>query len=143
MNWLTITNDDLKAVALSEIIDAAQTLISPGQPDPAARAIADAVLTVRRAVAAGNVLDTDPTTVPGSLRALTARAAAFALLERMEIDLTADQRATRAADTARLVRIGEERQRVEPADHPSTVDGAVETVVRGNTGHSREDLRGI
>ena len=149
MNWLTITIDDLRAVALSKIIDTARTLIVPGQADPVAIAIADAVASVRAAIATGNTLDADPATVPRSLRALTARRAVYALLERAEIALTDDQRATRLADAAQLARIGEEGPRVEPADQPDptgatpTNRGSVETVVRGNAGHGREELRGI
>ena len=149
MNWLTITIDDLKAVAPGEIIDTAQTLVTPGQTDPVAAAIADAVATVRAAVASGNALDIDPGAVPLSLRALTARCAVFALLERQGIALTVDQRTTRLADAARIVRIGEEKQRLEPADQPDgsgqtpTTGAMAETVARGNAGHGREELRGI
>ncbi len=149
MNWISITIDDLKAVALGQIIAAAQGLVMPGQADPVAAAIADAVATVRSAVGVGNVLDVNPAAVPGSLRALTARTAVFALLERMEIELTTDQRTTRAADTARLGRIRDGRQRFEPADHPDgsgetpATAGIVETVAEGNRGHGRDALRGI
>ena len=149
MNWLTITIDDLKAVALSETIDAAQTLVTPGQTNPVAVAIADAVSAVRAAVAVGNVLDADPGTVPRSLRALTARFAVFALLERAEIALNADQKVTRLADAALLARIGADRQRVEPADQPDatggtpTSVGGTETVAPGHFGNGRRELRGI
>ena len=151
MNWVLITVDDLRTVAPGEIVAAAQALVVPGQPDAVAAAIADAVATVRRAVAdGGNPLDAEPGAVPGSLRGLTARGAVFALRERMELALTADQRTTRAADAALLRRIGEERLRVEPADHPLPVSvtsaesvGVVETVAPGNAGHGREELRGI
>ena len=88
-------------------------------------------------------LTKDPATVPGSLRALAARLATFALLERMEIRLTPDQRTTRAADTTRLVRIREERQRFERADHPVSAPTGTETVTHGNAGNSRAELRGI
>lgn len=143
MNWLTLTKDDLETVAPNAIIDAAQTLVAPGQSDPVARAIADATLSVRDAVSAGNALDTDPATVPGSLRALAARLATFALLERLEVSLTPNQQNTRAADLTRLTRIREERQRFEPADHPGPAPAGVETVAHGNTGNSRAELRGI
>ena len=149
MNWLTITIDDLKAVAASATIDTAQTLVTPEQTDPVAAAIENAVAAVRAAVASGNALDTDPNTVPRSLRALTARSAVFALLERMGMALSIDQRATRLADEERLTRLSAEQQRVEPADQPDlsghtpTNRADVETVAPGNTGHGREELRGI
>ena len=143
MNWIVVTVDDLKAVALEEVVNAARGLVAAGQPDPAATALADAVLAVRVAVAAGNALDANAGSVPGSLRALTARTAAFALFERGQIELNADQRATRATDLTRLERLREERQRVEPADQPLPANGGTETVADGNAGHGREELKGI
>ena len=150
MNWVLITVDDLKAVAPGELVAAAQALVLPGQPDPVLAAIADAVAAVRRAVGAGgNALDAEMAAVPGSLRGLTARTTIFALRERMELALTADQRTTRAADAETLQRISEQRIRVEAPDQPTTGGGAagfigpVETVAPGNAGHGREELRGI
>ncbi len=147
MNWVTITVDDLKAVAFGGIIDAAQAAAT-GANDPVAEAIADAVAVVRGTISAGNVLDVDPAKVPRSLRSLAARTAVFALMERVQLDLSIDQRATRQADLLRLQRIGEQQQRFEQADAPA---GAAEmqpgpggeTVAPGNRGHSREELRGL
>ncbi len=103
---------------------------------------------MRGAISTGNVLDEDPATIPRSLRSLAARTAVFALMERVQLDLNIDQRATRQADLARLQRIGEQQQRFEQADAPA---GAAEmqpgpggdTVAPGNRGHSREELRGL
>lgn len=147
MNWVAITIDDLKAVAFGGIIDAAQAA-AVGAHDPVVEAVADAVSTVRGAISAGNVLDADPAKVPRSLRSLAARSAVFALMERVQMDLSVDQRGTRQADLLRLQRIGEQRQRFEQPDVPA---GAAEmqpgpggeTVAPGNRGHSREELRGI
>ena len=147
MNWVSITVDDLKAVAFGGIVDAAQAT-AVGANDPVAEAIADAVATVRGAISTGNVLDVDVSKVPRSLRSLAARSAVFALMERVQMDLSVDQRATRQADLRRLQRIGEQQQRFEQADVPA---GAAEmqpgpggeTIAPGNRGHSREELRGI
>ena len=146
-NWISLTIDDLKAVAFGGIIDAARASAA-GANDPVAEAIADAVATVRGAISTGNALDADPTTVPRSLRPLTSRIAVFALMERVQIDLNTDQRATRAADLARLVRIGDQKQRFEQADHPAgsaemQVGATVETVAEGNAGNGRQELRGL
>ena len=113
-----------------------------------AEAIADAVAGVRGAISTGNVLDVDVTTVPRSLRSLTARTAAFALMDRVQMDLSVDQRGTRQADLLRLQRIGEQQQRFEQADVPAGAGEmqpgpSVETVAPGNRGNSREELRGI
>ena len=72
----------------------------------------------------------------------------FALMERVGMDLGVDQRATRQADLLRLQRIGEQKQRFEQADVPAGAGEmqpgpGVETVVPGNRGHGREELRGI
>ncbi len=147
MNWVAITIDDLKAVAFGGIIDAAQAT-AVGAQDPVAEAIADAVAAVRGAISTGNVLDADVTKVPRSLRALTARTAVFALMERVQMELNVDQRGTRQADLLRLQRIGEQLQRFEQADAPAGAGEmqpgpSVETVAAGNRGHSREELRGI
>ena len=147
MNWIAITIDDLKAVAFGGMIDAAQAAAA-GTHDPVAEAMADAVAAVRGAISAGNVLDADVTTVPRSLRSLTARTAAFALMERVQMDLSVDQRTTRQADLARLQQIGAQKVRFEQADVPAGAGemqpgAGVETVAPGNRGHSREELRGI
>ena len=93
-NWTTLTIDDLKAVAFGGIIDAAQATAT-GANDPVAEAIADAVATVRGAISTGNTLDQDSTTIPRSLRPLAARTAVFALMERVQLDLS--RRSTRHA----------------------------------------------
>ena len=146
-NWIVLTADDLKAVAFGGIIEAARASAA-GSVDPVVEAMADAVATVRGAISTGNVLDQDPATVPRSLRPLAARVAAFALMERVQIELNADQRATRAADLARLTRIGDQKQRFERADHPAgsaemQTGAGGETVVEGNAGNGREELRGL
>lgn len=143
MNWIFLTVDDLRTVVLGDVIDTARALAATGQADPVTVVMADAVAAVRVAVAAGNTLDADPATVPGSLRALTARLAAFALLERIQVELTTDQRTTRAADAVSLERIRAERRRVEAADQPLPTGGGVETLAEGNAGHDRNTLRGI
>ncbi len=146
-NWTPLTIDDLKAVAFGGIIDAAQASAA-GANDPVAEAIADAVATVRGVISTGNVLDQDTTTLPRSLRPLAARTAVFALMERVQLDLNADQRATRLADQARLQRIGDQLQRFEQADHPGgsaemQPGAAIDTVADGNHGNSRRELRGL
>ena len=69
-------------------------------------------------------------------------------MERVQIDLNADQRATRVADQARLQRIGDQKQRFEQADHPAgnaemQPGATIDTVAEGNGGNSREELRGL
>ena len=116
-NWTTITEDILKAAGHSAIITAADTA-GIGGDNPVAETIAGAVARVRRAVAAGNDLDTNTAAVPNSLRAVTIRLAVFALMERIQYPLTEDQRATRQTDNSDLLRIHDTQMRVEAPDNP-------------------------
>ena len=143
MNWSIVTEEDLRGTVPGEVLSAVRALAVPGQADPVAGALAEAVRVTRAAVAAGNALEHDFATVPGSLRGLTARLAGFALTERLQIELTADQRVTRAADTARLERLRAGRERVEAADRPLQTGGGVVTVAPGDQGNGRGELRGI
>jgi hypothetical protein len=74
--------------------------------------------------------------------------AVFSLMERLQIELTQDQRATRQSDQSRLNRITDQRLRFENADNPGgsgeMQPGAnVQTVQCGNQGNDRETLRGL
>lgn len=117
-NWVTITVDHLKAAGNGLIMDRAASM-SIGGIDPVAEAIAGATARVRRAVQTGNALDIDPTKVPDSLKDITKRLALFALMERIQLPLSVDQRDTRNNDISDLKRITDNRQRVEKADNPN------------------------
>lgn len=123
-NWTAITADDLKAAGHGAIVDRARTL-AVGSVDPVDDAIANAVARVRRAVQAGNTLDSDADLVPRSLKSLIVRLVLFALMERIGMPLSEDQRATRKSDESDLLRIADRKVRVEPADDPSTTAGPV------------------
>jgi hypothetical protein len=117
-NWTSITADDLKASGYGAIIDAARTS-AVGSVDPVVEEIANAVARVQRAVAAGNALDQDTAKVPNSLKAVTVRMVVFALMERIRLNLTQDQRDTRRDDISDLKRIQDTQQRVETPDNPA------------------------
>jgi hypothetical protein len=112
MNWTSITLDDLKATGLAWVVEKAQD-VSTGTVDPGEEAIAMAVARVRRSVAGGNPLDADTTKVPGSLKSLTVRMALFALMERLNLPLSEDQRDTRKNDNSDLLRIADRKVLVE------------------------------
>jgi hypothetical protein len=118
-NWTNISLDDLKASGHGLIVDRAQTLATGGV-DPVTDAIDNAVARVRRAVQAGNALDTVATKVPRSLKAVTVRLVLFALMERIGLPLSEDQRKTRENDNSDLLRIADRKVRIEPADNPNT-----------------------
>lgn len=126
MNWTTITTNDLKATGLGFVIDKAQSA-SPGATDPVAEAISDSVARVRRAIT-GSSLDADSGKVPKSLKAVTARRALFALMERLHFPLSDDQRKTREADNSDLLRISDKKI---PVEKPDTDGGTAEMARTG------------
>jgi len=115
MNWTTITADDLKASGLGFIVDKARTA-STGGVDPVTEEIANAIARIRRAVASGNPLDSDATKVPASLKGVAVRVAIFALMERIRMPLSEDQRETRKSDNSDLLRIADRKVLVEAPD---------------------------
>ena len=118
-NWIAVTLDDLKASGFGAVVDAAQTQ-STGTVDPVEEEIANAVAKVRRYVAAANPVDADQAKVPKSLKGLTIRAAFYALMERIRMPLSEDQRATRTADLKDLDRVGNRKGLVELPDTAET-----------------------
>jgi hypothetical protein len=118
-NWITVTIDDLKASGHGAIIDAAQTQ-STGATDPVTEEIENAVAKVRRYVASANAVDADATKVPKSLKGVAIRIALYALMERVRLSLTEDQRSTRAADLKDLDRIANRKGLVEAPDTAET-----------------------
>jgi len=116
-NWISLTNDDLKSAGYGAIVDKAQTL-AVGGVDPVADHLANAVARVRNAIAVTNAVDVDPTKVPRSLKDLTARLVLFALMNRIGLPLSQDQRDQRTTDNADLKQIAERKVRVELPDNP-------------------------
>lgn len=117
--WTTITIDDLKAVAHGSIITKAQTL-AVGSVDPTAEAIANAIARIRRAVATGNVLDTDATKVPASFKGTAVKLAVYDLTMRIGMTLTPAQSDDRRDITSDLNRVSDQKIKVEKADDPET-----------------------
>jgi hypothetical protein len=118
MNWTSITVDNLKASGYGFIVDQARTKATGGV-DPATEAIADAVSKVRGACSAGNQLDADPAKVPNSLKGMTVRMAFFALMERLQVPLSEDQRDTKRNDNSYLLRINDNKIPFETPDVPA------------------------
>ena len=125
-NWTVITEDDLKSFVLAAYIEQARTL-APGANDPVVEFIADAVASVRAAVSTGNALDADPTKVPNSLKGVTVRHAAFALLQRIGVSLSPDQVDSRKEDRSRLNRISDDKVEVEKADNVAPGSAEMQT----------------
>ncbi len=148
MRWTTITSDHLKSLGHGSIVDRARA-IAVGALDPVSEAIADATARVRRAVSTGNVLDADPTTVPDSLKLVAIRLSLFALMERIGLPLSEDQRQTRRDDISDLNRITDNRTKVELPDNPDSsaemqaTGHAIEALNVHNRQTRRKDLNGL
>lgn len=99
------------------VVDKARSS-STGGVDPVDDEIANAVARVRRAVASGNPLDLVAGKVPASLKSVTVRMALYALMERLRIPLSNDQRETRKSDHSDLLRIADRKVLVEAPDDP-------------------------
>lgn len=126
--WISITGDTLKAAGHGAIVDRAQT-VATGDVDPVAYAISAGVARVRRAVSAGNDLDTDATKIPTSLESVAVRLALYGLMERIGLSMSEDQRKTRDMDASDLNRLTDQKIRVEL---PDTVDLTLAPQNRGN-----------
>jgi len=113
-NWTQIAISDLQETIDPGIIAAAEART----PGATLARIAGAVSTVRGAVSTGNDLDADSTRVPNSLKDLTARLAAWALLDFLMMELSDDQRESRKYDQSRLNRITDKKIRFELPDNP-------------------------
>ena len=115
-NWTPITADDLKSAGFGLIIDQAQT-VSTGSVDPVAEEIKKAVDDVRRSCAIGNRIDADPSKVPNSLKGLTVRKAVYALMRRLMLPLSDDDKDQESRDEKKLNRIEDKPGRVEVPDN--------------------------
>ncbi len=118
-NWSAITIDDLKASVHGSVIDAAQSAATGANPDPVARALSEVTSRIRSVISAGNVLDVDPTKIPNSLKDLASRMCVRLLKQRIQMDMTADERDQRKEDNAYLVVLGKEHTAFETPDNPS------------------------
>lgn len=126
--WTSISADTLKAAGHGAIVDRAQT-VATGDVDPVVYAISAGVARVRRAVSAGNDLDTDVTKIPLSLESVAVRLALYGLMERIGLSLSEDQRKTRDMDASDLNRLADMKIRVEL---PDTADPTLAPQNRGN-----------
>lgn len=131
--WISLSADDLKAAGHGAIVERAQT-IAVGTTNPVVEALASAVARVRRAVAAANPLDADPTKVPVSLKSVAVRLALYALMERIGLPLGEDRRETRRTDFADLERLADRRLLVEL---PDQIDPEATPGNRGNWNSER------
>jgi hypothetical protein len=132
--WTAITENDLVQAGHAAIVAKARSLGAPEDSegfDPVASDIADAVARVRRAAQAANALDSDATKVPASLKAVAVRMALYALMRRIGVALTQDERDAQSADNSDLLRIADRRVRVELPDDTDAADANLRPVNLG------------
>lgn len=114
--WITLIADDLKAAGYGTILASAQAT-PVGDVDPVVDVLASATARVRRAVSAGNAVDTDVSKIPRSLKSVGVRMAIYALMELIGLSLSEDQRETRKLDMKDLTDLATRQIRVEEPDH--------------------------
>lgn len=118
-NWIALTIDELKASEHGAIVDAAASTAIGASPDPVSRTITDVTAKLRAIISPGNVLDADPTKIPKSLVSLGARMCIRSLKQRIQMDLTVDERDQRREDDAYIQLLIKEQTSFEAADNPS------------------------
>lgn len=119
--WFAITEDHLRASGYGTIVDRARECASAensGTVDPVDDAIQNAVGRVRRAVAPGNVLDIDPTKVPGSFKGAATKLALFDLYRVIGLPLTQDDQDEKRDINSDLKRTADNKLKVDLADDP-------------------------
>lgn len=117
--WVPITVADLEDTTVAKLVTALRTkALADGQTDPSVRIIADVVLEVRRKIAScrNNRVDTDETSVPGSLKRLCADLILFELKGRLLQPLTDDERNKLRKHTDTLNRIASCEDVIEQPD---------------------------
>lgn len=141
-NWTTITAGDLTGVKIAAIIT---TATARGWDADAA--IADVTARLRAACSTGNALDADASKIPNSLKAIALRMVIRLAKNQIEYPLTEDEKAQRTEDASYLNRITDAKIRFEAPDDAGASEmqpnQAIETQQDGNSGNSREDLKGL
>lgn len=121
MSWIAITTDHLRERKASAIVDALQeAALGYGQADPVPAIIASTTAFIRKKIKAcsRNVLDVDPAKIPNDLLDLACRRIVREGKNRLELELTADERETIREDNAELERIASCSSPVEATDNP-------------------------
>ncbi len=119
MRWIPVSLADLEDTKVAKLVTALRTkALGAGQTDPSPRIIESVVTDVRRKIAscASNRVDTDGATIPASLLPLTTDLIIFRLKNRLEIELTQDERDNLRSHTETLNRIAACTDVVESPD---------------------------
>lgn len=123
--WIPITLADLEDAKVAKLVTALRTkalATVPAQTDPSPRITQSVITDIRRKIAscASNRVDADETTIPASLLPLATDLIIFRLKNRLEIELTQDERDNRSAHEATLNRIAACTDVIDQPDTPAT-----------------------
>lgn len=116
--WFTLDVDYLKASGHGALIDRARSTAT-GTIDPAQEAIDNATARIQRAISTGNVLDVDPTKIPGSWKGDAVRLALYALQERIGMLTPTQRKDAESGIVSELNRTSDEKKKVEDPDTPA------------------------
>lgn len=117
--WISISVEDLEDAKVAALVTALRTkALGDSQDDPSERIIQDIVTDLRRKIAScrNNQVDSDESTIPASLKPLACDLIVYRLKNRLEIELTEDERAIRRSHERTLDRIASCEDVIEQPD---------------------------
>jgi hypothetical protein len=154
--WITITTDDLRDTKASSLIDAyQQAALGDTQTDPVPRKINSACDRIRAEIQSSGKYQVSATehAIPPSLFDLAGNLIAWALRGRLNVingsfEPTEQEKIDHRDDLDYLKRIAAGDVTIEAPDDPlipPTVQtgGLIEQAQAGNSGNSRDDLKGL
>lgn len=144
--WIPVTTADLNDAKVEKLVTALRTkALGAGQTDPSPRIIQSVVTDVRRKIAScrSNQVDADLTTIPASLLPLATDLIIFRLKNRLEIELTEDERTNLRRHDATLDAIAACDDVIEQPDDaiPAATQAAAGTPSIADRGTSRRARR--
>lgn len=122
MPWINITEADLLKTKMAPLVAVLRSAaIDPSQDDPVEAITADVITRVRNKVStcATNKVDADTATIPASLKALACRLIIVEAKNRLELELTEDERRQRDIDEGELNRVARCELVVDQAEVPT------------------------
>ena len=123
MSWTAITIQDLYNSQVAPLIDAANSVaLGSGQTARVTGAIAGVVLDIRGQCARVNILDSDTTKIPASLKNLAVDMIFCRLKRSLQMELTEDERSNLKSCESRLQLIGDGKGFIDPPDSPIAVN---------------------
>lgn len=151
MAWVTISKDDLRNYVVSALVDAIdEAALGDSQTDRFTLVQADTLAEVRMAVASSseNVLDSDATKIPQSLRSACAWLIAAYMAKGLGIELTEQQTAEIEAARQKLERVASGDLTVEVPDATDTTPDSqagsgVELVTYSDRSFTADTMAGL